>query len=106
MSDHISTWAGRNHHVTFNGFKGSDGMFRDLTRIRSQSGIERGLSATSLATRKINLHASLLQNIHHRFSNFGKETIHKAGDEELNGLHGFIVVQKAWYDSAPMNTFH
>jgi hypothetical protein len=69
-------------------------MFRDWSRLRSQSRVERGLSATGLTARKIHLHTGAAKHIDHRFTHFGEKTIHKACDEKLNGPHGFIVVQK------------
>ena len=94
MTNHVRTRTGWNHHFAFNGFKDSDGVFGNLTRLRSKSRVERGLPAAGLIAREIHIRTCAAKHIHHRFTHFGKETVNKAGDEELNGSHGLIVFQK------------
>jgi hypothetical protein len=66
-------------------------MFGDLTRFRTQSGVEGGLAAASLVAWEFHLHACALEDIHHGFADFREEAIHKAGDEKLNGTHIVIL---------------
>jgi len=92
VTNHMRARAGRGQDVPRQTLKGADHVLGHLARVRTQAGIELGLSAAGLSGREVHAYAQPAQNADDGLRSFGVERIDQAGDEELYSTHVLILI--------------
>jgi hypothetical protein len=91
MPEHVGARTRWRDNIPRRFLENFDRMLGNRARVSAQAGIERGLSATGLLTRKFHTNAEALENVHYGFTRLREDGIDKTGDEELNGGHESIL---------------